>query len=207
MDPMITRDWQPDGDAGRQLEELVALTDRPGVLVVRFSGDCRGAPPSWSRLEPWTRSRAVTVAVVATPLGSPGLDVALAADLVLLRPAAMLRVPPGEAALSAGVLWALGRAGARALRIGLLEPHVLTADEAVDLGLAHQVVPDDEELPVGGGRSLAALVAARDLLRARSGSASGSLALELATFRLLFAIGHPEEGARAFLERRPPSFK
>ena len=207
MDPMITRDWQPDGEAERQLEELIMLTERPDVLVVRFSGDGRGAPPPWSRLETWTRSRAVTVAVVAAPLGSPGLDVALTADLVLLRPAATLRLPTPEVAPSAGVLWALGRAGARALRIGLLEPHVLTADEGIDLGLAHQVVPDDEELPVGGGRSLAALVAARDLLRARSGSASGSLALELATFRLLFAIGHPEEGARAFLERRTPRFE
>ncbi len=203
---MITRDWLPGGDAEAQLEGLVALSDRPDVLVVRFTGDGRGAPPPWSRLEPWTRSRAVTVAVIEAPLGSPGLDVALTADLVLLRPSAALRLPPGKLAPSAGVLWALGRAGVRALRIGLLDPHVIAADEAVGLGLAQQVVADGEELPVGGERSQAALVAARDLLRVRSGSASGALELELATFRLLFAIGHPEEGARAFLERRPPSF-
>jgi enoyl-CoA hydratase/carnithine racemase len=204
---MIMSDWLPGGESGRQLDELVELADRRDMLIVRFLGDGEGTPPPWPRLEPWTRSRAVTVAVIEGPLGSPGLDVALTADLVLVRPSAVLRLPAADAAPSAGVLWALGRAGAQALRIGLLDPHPVAADESVELGLAHRVVRDEEELPVDEDCSLAALVAARDLLRVRSGSASGSLALELATFRLLFAVGHPEEGARAFLERRPPRFE
>ena len=53
--------------------------------------------------------------------------------------------------------------------------------------------------------SVASLTAARDLLRA-SARGSAGLALELATFRLLFAAGDPEEGARAFLEKRDPKF-
>jgi enoyl-CoA hydratase/carnithine racemase len=39
-----------------------------------------------------------------------------------------------------------------------------------------------------------------------SARGSAGLALELATFRLLFAAGDPEEGARAFLEKRDPRF-
>jgi 1,4-dihydroxy-2-naphthoyl-CoA synthase len=35
---------------------------------------------------------------------------------------------------------------------------------------------------------------------------SAGLALELASFRLLFAVGDPKEGARAFLEKRQPDF-
>ena len=35
---------------------------------------------------------------------------------------------------------------------------------------------------------------------------SAGLALELASFRLLFAAGDPEEGARAFLDKREPEF-
>jgi enoyl-CoA hydratase/carnithine racemase len=53
--------------------------------------------------------------------------------------------------------------------------------------------------------SVASLTAARDLMRA-SARGSAGLALELASFRLLFAAGDPEEGARAFLEKRDPEF-
>ena len=42
-------------------------------------------------------------------------------------------------------------------------------------------------------------------MRSRADGGAGR-ALELATFRLLFAAGDPEEGARAFLERRSPRF-
>lgn len=149
----------------------------------------------------------MTVAEIGTQLGSPGLEVALTSDIVVLRQGADLRLPDGSSVPSAGLLWALGRAGTAALRVGLLEPRPLTPEEALRLGLAHHVLSAEQELPVGNGRSPSALVAARDLLRARGGSAAGALALELATFRLLFAVGHPGEGARAFLERRPPVFE
>jgi enoyl-CoA hydratase/carnithine racemase len=81
----------------------------------------------------------------------------------------------------------------------------MPAGEAVRLGLAHQLVAADADLPLPDPASTAALTAARDLMRSRADGSAGR-ALELATFRLLFAAGDPEEGARAFLERRAPRF-
>jgi len=75
----------------------------------------------------------------------------------------------------------------------------------VVLGVATAVVPVDEPLPLPKSMSEASLTAARDLMRA-SARGSAGLALELASFRLLFAAGDPEEGACAFLEKRAPDF-
>ena len=71
--------------------------------------------------------------------------------------------------------------------------------------LAHEVVDSADELPLPSPASLAAATAARDLMRSQAAGEPGR-ALELATFRLLFASGDPNEGARAFLERRNPTF-
>jgi enoyl-CoA hydratase/carnithine racemase len=103
------------------------------------------------------------------------------------------------------VIWALGRAGRAALARGLLEVDELSAVDAVALGVAAGVVADDQPLPLPKSISVASLTAARDLMRA-SARGSAGLALELASFRLLFAAGDPEEGARAFLEKRDPEF-
>jgi len=103
------------------------------------------------------------------------------------------------------VIWALGRAGRSALARGLLEVDDLSAAEAVMLGVGTGIVPADEPLPLPESMSVASLTAARDLMRA-SALGSAGLALELASFRLLFAAGDPEEGARAFLEKRDPEF-
>ena len=62
-----------------------------------------------------------------------------------------------------------------------------------------------EEIAGDSQASAELQMAARDLMRCRAGGTAGR-ALELATFRLLFAAGDPVEGARAFLEKRPPRF-
>jgi len=147
----------------------------------------------------------VTVSDVAGELSSPALDVALCADLVYLRPRARLRFAAGSDPPSDGVIWALGRAGRAALARGLLEVDDLSATDSVALGVATAVVSADEPLPLPKSMSVASLTAARDLMRV-SARGSAGLALELASFRLLFAAGDPEEGARAFLEKRDPSF-
>ena len=176
-----------------------------GHLLLNFPGGGDGRALSWSVVEPWTRSRAVTVAEVTGELASPALDVALCSDLVYLRPRARLRLSVSPAPPSDGVIWALGRAGRAALARGLLEEGDVSASDAVALGLALAVVNDEDALPLPETLSVASLTAARDLLRA-SARGSAGLALELASFRLLFAAGDPEEGARAFLEKRDPKF-
>jgi enoyl-CoA hydratase/carnithine racemase len=88
---------------------------------------------------------------------------------------------------------------------GLLSLDEIGAREAVDVGLAHSVVGNGALPPLPTGASVTAATTARDLMRASAPGAAG-LALELAAFRLLFASGDPEEGASAFMEKRPPSF-
>ncbi len=198
-------EWNHEEDAGAQVVAMAAETREIGYIVVAFPEGGGGEPLPWSALEQWTRSRGVTVTDVTGELSSPALDVALCSDLVYLRPQAGLRLAASVGPPSDGVIWALGRAGRAALARGLLEVEDLAAADAVSLGVATGVVPADEPLPLPKTMSVASLTAARDLMRA-SARGSAGLALELASFRLLFAAGDPEEGARAFLEKRDPRF-
>ena len=77
----------------------------------------------------------------------------------------------------------------------------LLGDGAMDVLLWDKPVPDEAEIDLGG-RSALALESARMLLEHHGGDA-----LERAEFARLFAIGEPQEGLRAFLEKRKPSFE
>jgi enoyl-CoA hydratase/carnithine racemase len=202
---MTTAEWFNDEDPIPQLATLLNLTREVGVVVVVFADGSGGRPLSWNEIHPWTQTRAVTVADVAGDLARPGLDLALCCDLVYVREGSSLAVSAIEEPGTAAETWALARAGRAALARGLLVGGRMSGPDAVRFGLAHRVVAGGEPLPVPRNLSLAALTAARDLMRCRSGGTAGR-ALELATFRLLFAAGDPVEGARAFLEKRPPRF-
>ena len=195
--------WDPDVPASRQLADWCREAAEPGLLHAVFSGSGSGTGLSWRQMEPWVRSRAVTVAEIRTGLRSPALDVALCADQVYLDGA--IRIDLGAGELSPPVVWALGRAGRAALARGLLDPTPISADEAVTIGLAHGVLKPGVRAPVSERGSLTALTVARDLMRS-SASLGPSRRLELAAFRLLFAAGDPREGALAFLERRKAVF-
>ena len=197
--------WNHDGGVEEQLRSLRSEICDIGYLVVIFPEGGDGEPLSWLAVEPWTRSRAVTVADVSGVLASPALDLALCSDLVYLRPPARLRLAANGGLPSDAVIWALGRAGRAALARGLLEVDDLSVAEAVTLGIATGSLPAGEHLPLPDSMSVASLTAARDLMRADARGSAG-LALELASFRLLFAAGDPEEGARAFLDKRDPDF-
>ncbi len=198
--------WNAEAEPEPQLEGLLEAARETGLLVVRFAACGRSARSlPWSTLEPWTRTRAVTVADVAGDVAGAALGIALCADLVVLRSDAGLVLPEVTASPPADLLWAAGRAGPRALRRCLLGDGRIDADEAADLALAHDVIGPDDGLPLGGRLSVAALTAARDLVRARV-SGTAAMQLELATFRFLFAVGDPREGAAAFLEKREPDF-
>jgi hypothetical protein len=198
--------WQPELDPRARLESLVGAACEPGLLVVVFPRCPRGPELPWRDLEAWVRGRAVTVADVEGDLEAPAASVALCADLVFLRRG--VRVDLGDPAEPPppGVLWALGRAGGEALARGVLEGGWLAASEAVHLGLARAELEPSEPLPLPSPHSRPALTAARDLLRCRA-VGSSAMALELATFRLLVATGHPKEGALAFLKGREPEFR
>jgi len=194
-------EWRPEESAEAQLDAWCRLAKDTGVLHARFGASGDGGVLAWKKLEPWTRTRAVTVAEVGSNLCSPGLDVALCSDLVYLHRGVELLVGPGEP--TAGLLWALGRAGRAALARGLLDGAPVAGDEAVRLGLVQRVLQTGESPLVSQDASLVALTTARDLMRS---SVTARSALELAAFRLLFSSGDPGEGARAFFEGRAPEF-
>lgn len=195
-------EWNPKQDPTAQLEYWCGLVGEPGVLHALFVRPGKGVAIDWNGLEPWTRSRAVTIAEVGSTISGPALDVALCSDLVCLRRGVELDLDQGEP--SVGLVWALGRAGRAALARGLLDPTPMSADEAVHLGLAQRVIDHGDSPVVSDEASLVALSTARDLMRT---SVGGRSEIELASFRLLFASGDPGEGARAFFDRRPPKFK
>lgn len=126
-------------------------------------------------------------------------------DLLYVRREARLQLSDGKAPPAPGVIWGLGLRGRRALARGLLDLREIDAAECLSLGLAEELLADGDPLPVPAAASIAALTTARDLVRSASGGGPG-LALELASFRLLFAAGDPTEGARAFLAKRDPEF-
>ncbi len=198
---MRTVEWQGEEPAVAQLRSWSKLAREQGILHARFDGGNGGSRLEWVDLESWTRSRAVTVAEVVSEISAAALDVALCSDLVYLRRGVELILPPGRP--SPGLLWALGRAGRAALARGLLDIRSIAGDEAVRLGLAQRLLDTGETLSISRSASVVALETARDLMRS---SAHARPALELAAFRLLFASGHPREGARAFFERRTPDF-
>lgn len=193
--------WRPEEPAQVQAETWCKLAREPGVFLVRFLASGDGESLAWKEIEPWARSRAVTIAEIGSDLGGPGLDLALCSDLVYVHQGVELRMGLEEP--TAGLLWALGRAGRPALARGLLEGGAMAAEEAVRLGLAQRVLDPGESPAVSDGVSLVALTTARDLMRSSVGSRS---ALELAAFRLLFSSGDPGEGARAFFDKRAPEF-
>jgi hypothetical protein len=167
--------WNHEKDAGTQVASLAAETREIGYLVVSFQPGGDGEPLPWSVLEPWTRSRAVTVADVGGDLSSPALDVALCSDLVYLRPQARLRLAASAGPPSDGVIWALGRAGRAALARGLLDVGDLSAVDAVSLGVATGIAAADGPLPLPEVMSVASLTAARDLMRAAARGSAGFL--------------------------------
>jgi enoyl-CoA hydratase/carnithine racemase len=194
--------WDPSTALAGQLAGWNDLAAASGVVCVIFDGPARDEVVEWPLIERWTRSRAVTAAEIRTSLGGAPLAVALCSDLVYLHPGVELLGGPGE--LLPGLVWALGRAGRASLARGLLDPSPISADEAVRLGLAQSVIGEGHPMPIDGEASVTALTVARDLARS---SIDARAVLELASFRLLFAAGDPEEGARAFLERRDPVFR
>lgn len=138
-----------------------------------------------------------TELVVAAGAGEVrGLPAAalLFADYCVLDAAATLHIDAPEA--WAGAAWRLGRG---ALRLHLDQRDTPSATDAKALGLCDEVIDGDAQAWLDRwlqGRSTLALDSAAALIRRRGGDA-----LERAEFARLFAIGEPQRGLRAFLDR------
>jgi enoyl-CoA hydratase/carnithine racemase len=118
---------------------------------------------------------------------------ALFADVLLAAPTARL---PLDFGAWGGVVWRIGR---RAWQLHLSGATELDAAAAREWGIVDAVT--DDPAAWLGGRSVVALDTAASLVALRGGDA-----LERAAFAWLFATGEPQEGLRAFLDKRRPRF-
>jgi enoyl-CoA hydratase/carnithine racemase len=118
---------------------------------------------------------------------------ALFGDVLLAAPDD--RLPLTRDAWS-GIVW---RIGARAYALYLTGATELDAAAAYEWGIVDAITDDPDAWL--GARSMLALESAASLIARRGGDA-----LERAEFARLFAAGEPQEGLRAFLEKRQPRF-
>jgi enoyl-CoA hydratase/carnithine racemase len=119
---------------------------------------------------------------------------ALFADVLLAAPGARLLLKPP---VWGGIVW---RIGPRAFRLHLTGVTELDAAAAHSWGIV-DAVTDDAGAWLDG-RSPLALASAAALVGRRGGDV-----LERVEFARLFAAGEPQEGLRAFLEKRKPRFR
>ena len=159
----------------------------------------------------------LTVAAVNGIAIQTGLSLALACDFRIASSDARL----GSATLRFGLLPDEGGHALVVQLIGLakamdffMRKRILSAGEALDLGLVHQVVPPDQLMPatIELARELAAgpQIAMRMLKRSLYNAADATLAQAFDDIAVRTAITdhHPDasEGATAFRDKRTPRF-
>ncbi len=111
-------------------------------------------------------------------------------DYVIVAPGPTISID--SPAAWAGAVWRIGR---QALLLHIEGKTTFTAEEALRIGLIDEIAADAAQF--AGARSPMALDSAATLVTRRGGDA-----LERAEFARLFAIGEPQTGLRAFLEKR-----
>jgi enoyl-CoA hydratase/carnithine racemase len=229
----VSRVTLPDGafdlEAARQLEfEVARLAVTPGLRVLLLmpggADFCRGLASDFEPLgcgsDPVAALARVPAPVVAALRGevaSVGLEIALAADLLVLADDAVLSFPD----LEAGRLPCWGGTQALIDAVGLpLATRMLLGGERLDApgaaaaGLAHRLFPvariEAAAAELGdqlAGLSPLALAAAKEAVRAGARLPMvDALRLEADLSVLLQTTADRREGLEAFLSRREPSF-
>jgi len=159
-----------------------------------------------------------TIAAIEGNALGGGLELALCCDLRIASEAARLGLPEVRLAVTPGaggtqrLPRVVGLARAKEL---ILTGRVLTAAEAGRIGLIHEVVPRGEA--AARARAIGAEIAERGPLAVREAKAllhaaldrsiDEGLAAELEASVRIFATDDLLEGARAFLAKRPPTYR
>jgi enoyl-CoA hydratase/carnithine racemase len=159
----------------------------------------------------------VVAAITGFALGG-GLEVALACDRRIAAEDARLGLPE----IGLGIIPGAGGTQRLPRLVGLarardliLTGRLVEAPEALAMGLVDRVAPAAEVLEQATGEArrfaegptLAYAAAKRALAAAAEGDLAHGLEAERAAFLPLFATADQEEGMRAFLEKRAPSFE
>lgn len=201
--------------AGRAFVAGADIAELASQSAVDAQARARRGQEVFSRFE--SSPKPVVAAVNGFALGG-GCELAMACHLRIASEAAKFGQPEVKLGIVPGYggtqrlprLVGMGRA----LQI-LLTGEMIDAAEAYRIGLVNAVVPASELLPTAVRllRSIIAhgpLAIALTLDAVRRGmdtSLDDGLALEASAFGVLSATGDMREGMRAFLDKRPPSFR
>jgi 2-(1,2-epoxy-1,2-dihydrophenyl)acetyl-CoA isomerase len=196
---------------GGDLQYFTSLGDGVGAGVRELATNFHTIVSRMVRLE------VPVVAAVQGAVAGGGLSLAMAADLVVAAETAKLTVAYSNIAFSVdgGLSYSLPRLVGlrRALDLALTN-RVLSAEEARDIGMVSEVVPDAELAE--RSQALAAKLASgpklaqariKELMR-RSLNETLETQLEYETRGMAETTGSPDgiEGVAAFLAKRPPKF-
>jgi 2-(1,2-epoxy-1,2-dihydrophenyl)acetyl-CoA isomerase len=230
LDPEVGADLRKAVAAiGPEVRAVLLLSEGPNFC---FGGDVAGfasaADPAAHVLDLANGVHGILVDLTATGLpivvgaqgwaAGAGLSLVLHGDVVVLGESARLRA--GYTAIGftpdCGMSWLLPRAiGPARARDLLFTNRAVGAQEAVAMGLASRVVPDEEvaEAAAAVARELAAaptgaLIATRRLL-ADAATSTYAEHLDAEAASISARAGSPEgrEGVAAFVEKRRPRFQ
>ena len=165
-----------------------------------------------------TRIRKPIIAAVEGVALGGGCELAMMCDLIIAADSARFAQPEIKLGImpGAGGTQRLPRAVGKAKAMDwMLTGRLIDAHEAERGGLVSRVVPAEETLPTAlqvaaeiAAMPLMAVIALKEsVLRAFEAPLAEGLRFERRLFHGLFATEDQKEGMRAFLEKRPASFK
>ncbi len=146
-----------------------------------------------------------------------GCELAMCCDIIYASDKAKL----GQPEVTLGLIPGFGGTQRLARRIGTgraselcMTGRVVAAEEALRIGLVDAVLPHDELLErtrqvaetIAQQAPLAVAAIKRAIGRGQDTSLAAGLEIEAASFAALFGTQDQQEGVRAFLEKRSPSF-
>jgi enoyl-CoA hydratase len=193
--------------AGADITEMQGKSVPEMVLARRFE-----------QLERLRRLNKPLIAAVSGYALGGGCELAMLCDMIVASESAKFGQPEVGLGLmpGAGGTQRLAKAVGKAVAMEMvLAGRFLTAEEALQFGLVNRVVPLERYLSeaielarnVAARAPVAVRLAKQAVLRAQDLPLETGLAFERHSYYLLFATEDKEEGVRAFLEKRQPTWR
>ena len=162
-------------------------------------------------------SKPIIAAVNGYALGG-GCELAMHADIIIAGQSAQFGQPEVKLGLMPGaggtqrLLRAVGKFKALLL---VLSGKMISADEALSMGLVSEVVEDEQTIPytlklaqtIASYSPIAVQQIKEVTLLGQDLPLAGALALERKAFQILFDTQDQKEGVQAFLEKRKPHYR